>query len=356
MKTHLRILSHAAMILLTGLGVSDLLAQDTPTHRGVLHIQQSQTTATPSTVPTGFPTFLAMYQVLDGAASPAEALSLTGTISLKNDSPKFSEVLWILVYWQGACPANDITFSQGPGTIWSAILKNPSQSTSSLAVDLRFDRPVPMTGCVGLFYGGGPLLAPTPVTMSANLDLVYQPAASNPNTVLDVGGEYCFGQTTGCQNVTNDTISGFAVPIPILTDGHLLELYGSISDSSFDGARDNGPIPTGDAWGASNDFYLLPGGCGPFGQNLNGQSFPNPVPLATLYGWLPDNALHLASVPLVDRIPSGRSGQVALQSQVQQIFSTPVRVNAGDCMVVIYGRTGNGASDNETQVHALIGR
>ena len=29
-------------------------------------------------------------------------------------------------------------------------------------------------------------------------------------------------------------------------------------------------------------------------------------------------------------------------------------VNSGDCMLVIYGRKGNGATDNETQVKVVL--
>ena len=111
----------------------------------------------------------------------------------------------------------------------------------------------------------------------------------------------------------------------------------------------------GNAWGAVNDFYLLPGGCGIFEENLNGQGVPNPVPLSTLQSWLPKDALHLSSLPLVDRVSPGGSSKAQLQGQVETIFSVPVQVDAGDCMLVIYGRTGNGATDDETQVHALIG-
>jgi hypothetical protein len=59
-------------------------------------------------------------------------------------------------------------------------------------------------------------------------------------------------------------------------------------------------------------------------------------------------------VPLVDRIASGETGEASLQEGVETIFSVPVTVNTGDCIVVIYGRSGNGATDNETQVHALM--
>jgi hypothetical protein len=39
---------------------------------------------------------------------------------------------------------------------------------------------------------------------------------------------------------------------------------------------------------------------------------------------------------------------------MRYFYQIPVKVNAGDCMVVIYGRSSNGATDNETQVKALI--
>ena len=340
-----------AFFIFARLGTSNLQAQDSAIQPSVLHIQQTQTTSQGSQ--NGFPTFLAMYHVLDGAKSPAEALSLTGTISLKNYGPRFSEVLWILTYWQGKCPAHDITLSEAT-ILWSDILKNPSQSDSTFTVNLDFPHPLPMTGCVGLYYGGGPLFEGK-VTMSAALNLRYKPVInSNPDTVLDVSGEYCFGQDWGCQNATAIDGEGFAVPFKMQTAGHLLELFGNISDSSFDGTQNFGPLPTGESWGAENNFYLLPGGCGIFAENLNSQGFPNPAPLSTLHNWLPHDALHLASVPLVDRISSGETGAATLQGKVENIFSVPVTVNAGDCMVVIYGRSGNGATDNETQVHALM--
>jgi hypothetical protein len=337
------------------LGITDLWAQESAVEPSVLHMEQSTTTSVPSTSPTGFPTFLTMYHVLDGAKSLAEALSFTGTISLKNFGPKFSEVLWALVYWQGECPAHDLSLSKAAGIIWTDILKNPSQSDSTFTVNLDFPYPLPMTGCIGLYYGGGPLLVSEKVTMSADLDLTYRPLEkANSNTVIGIGGEYCFGQAGGCQNAVAIDGEGFAVPIQGLPAGHLAELYGNISDSTFDGTKDYGPLPTGQSWGAVNDFYLLPGGCGIFAQNLNSQGFPNPAPLSTLHAWLPHDALHLASVPLVDRTLPGDTTKAPLQSQVQNIFSVPVKVNAGDCMLVIYGRTGNGATDNETQVQALI--
>lgn len=201
------------VVMFVGVGMAGLWGQVGTSEPSVLHVSQSQTTSQPSTSQAGFPTFLAMYHALDGANSAAELLSLTGTLSLKNFDPRFSEVLWLLVYWQGECPVHDITLSQAAGILWSEILKNPSQSNSSFLVNLNFPHPLPMTGCVGLYYGGGPLIEGK-VTMSAELELRYKPVTTaNWNTVLDVGGEYCFGQNWGCQNATAIDGEGFAVPI-----------------------------------------------------------------------------------------------------------------------------------------------
>ena len=46
--------------------------------------------------------------------------------------------------------------------------------------------------------------------------------------------------------------------------------------------------------------------------------------------------------------------KAALQSKVETVFAVPIKINSGDCIAVIYGRTGNGATDIETQVHALM--
>jgi hypothetical protein len=352
MTTCQRMFIIAAIFILVSAGKTLVWGQDSTLKPSVLHIEQTQTTSQGSQ--NGFPTFLAMYHVLDGAKSPANIMALNGTISLKNYDPTFSEVLWLLVYWQGECPAHDITLSQAAGILWSDILKNPSQSDSSFPVNLIFPHPLAATGCIGLYFGGGPLLEGK-ATMSADLDLTYEPMTSNPNTLVNVGGgEYCFGMDSGCQNATVIDGEAFAVPTAFQTAGHLLEIYGNISDSTFDGTNNYGPLPTA-SWGSINEFYLLPGGCGIFNENLNSQGVPNPAPLSTLHSWLPKDALQLVSLPQVDRVASGETSKAALQNQVESIFSVPVKVNAGDCMVTIFGRTGNGATDNETQITGLMG-
>ena len=351
MKTYRKAGIFVAIFITVGGGRRDLWGQENAGTLSVLHIHQSQTTSPPN---GSVPNFLAMYHVLDGAKSQANVLSLKGTLSLKNDSPNFSQVLWGLVYWQGECPANDINLQKDAGFLWFDITKNPSQSNLSFPVDLIFPNPLPATGCIGLYYGGGTIFAGH-ATMTADLDLTYSATTSNPNTIISgLGGEYVFGQNWGGQNATVIDGEAFAVPTTLNTSGHLLEIYGNISDSTLDGTNNFGPLPTGTSWGTINDFYLLPGGCGIFTENLNIQGFPNPAPPATLYSWLPKDALHLLSVPQVERIPTGQKGKAALQNQVETIFSVPIKVNAGDCMLTIYGRTGNGATDNETQVNALM--
>ena len=133
MIAHRRMLILAAILI--GHGVGNLWAQEYAANPSVLHIQHSVTTSK-----TGFPQFLYMYHVLRGAKSAAEVQALTGTISLKNYSSNFSEVLWLLAYWNGKCPLNDQSL-RGANFIWSDILKNPSRSLSEFPVDLRFPHP-----------------------------------------------------------------------------------------------------------------------------------------------------------------------------------------------------------------------
>ena len=346
MRSHWGIVILTAVLIPFGMGQRELWGQQNAAEPSVLHIRHSVTTSK-----TDFPQYLYMYHVLDGAKSPASAQALSGTISIKNYSPNFSEVLWLLTYWKGKCPVNDQKLNRA-NFMWSDILKNPSRSDSEFRVDLHFRHPLPMTGCIGFVFGGGPLVAGK-VKMSADLDLTYEPSNSNKNTLVDLSGEYCFGQDWGCQNATTDDKMGFAVPI-VMPGGHLVELYGDISDSTFDGTQNFGPLPAGKAWGAVNYFYLLPGGCREFGQNINNQGYPNPELLTTLYGWLPEDAVHINSVPMEYKIPQGGTGKASLQKPVERIISPAVKVNSGDCAVVIYGRKGNGATDNETQVKAVL--
>ncbi len=351
-KNPFKIVALSAMLVSMGLPTQVLLAQET-SNGSVLHIQRSVTTAQP-----GFPQFIYTYHLMNGAQTTLGAQALTGTISLKNttisvtkNSSHFSEVLWLLVYWPGTCPAADQGLA-GANFVWSDILKNPTESGSKFAVNLKFPNPLPLTGCLGFVFGGGPLVEGQ-TTMSADLSLTYE-VMSHSNTVIDLAGEYCFGQNWGCQNATLDDDMGFGVPISMQTSGHLAELFGNISDSTFDGTPSFGPLPTGKSWGAVNDFYLLPGGCGQFGENLNSQGYPNPTMLTTLYSWLPPDAVHLENVSMEYKIPEGKTSLAALQRQVEKIFPVPPSVNVGDCIVVIYGRGGNGATDNETQVKALL--
>ena len=343
-----------AMLSITAAGASRAWAQDDDwriagdgAHR-VLHIQQTVTTSQ-----VGFPQSLFMYPILDGPNSTGEVRALWGTITLKNHGAEFSEVLWVLDYWQGECPADDQSLA-GSNTIWTEIQKNPTKSEDTIHVDLRFPNPLPITGCVGFVFAGGPLVEGAgAVTMSADLYLEYQRSDSPANAVVNFAGEYCFGQDWGCQNATEDDALVFAVPI-VMPAGHLVELYGDISDSTFDGSQNFGPLPTGEVWGATNNFYLLPGGCEKFLSNLNSQGFPNPQPLATLNGWLPSNTIHLDSVPMDYQIPRSGTSKASLTRQVETLLPYPVKVTAGDCVVVFYGRKGDGATDDETQIHGVL--
>jgi len=54
------------------------------------------------------------------------------------------------------------------------------------------------------------------------------------------------------------------------------------------------------------------------------------------------------------QIPQGGTSKAPLTMEVEALLPYPAKVNAGDCVVVIYGRKGNGATDDESQVNAVL--
>ena len=59
----------------------------------------------------------------------------------------------------------------------------------------------------GLCFWWGQLVEGA-VTISADLNLTYEPGSSDTNTVINLAGECCFGQNWGCQNATTEGAEG----------------------------------------------------------------------------------------------------------------------------------------------------
>jgi hypothetical protein len=296
------------------------------------------------TTVTGFPT--AWY----GFPLPAGTQSfdaLTGSVSITNAQSLFSEVLFILEYLPAGCTAGLLPASTPeygpPGNVGlgNFIVKSPTAGTVTVPINLTLPGGVPMSGCVLLGLNGGPVATPQNVTSSASLSLTFTAAQAPAQSAVGVGGEMCFGQSGGCQLATTNDALSFANVTPIAQAEHLVALYGDISDSTFDGTAAFGPPPAG-AWTATNDFYVYHGAdCASFGV-ASGLAGPG-----NYYAAIPASAVHLLSVPL-----SG-SGIGVAQAQVYQAFAN-MPLAAGDCFVTLWGLTGGGAFDDETQVTALV--
>jgi hypothetical protein len=198
----------------------------------------------------------------------------------------------------------------------------------------------PISNCLMIGLNGGTGGASHPVTSASNLGLRYTSAPSEVS-MIGANGEFCFGQSTGCQLATTNNALSFAVVRPISQSGRITALFGNISDSTFDGTSKFGPPPTG-PWTATNDFYIYhAAACAAVGAVSSGIAGPG-----NFYAQVPADAIHLLSVPV-----SG-NGIGASHAPVFQLLSTPV--TAGDCLVTLFGMQGSGAFDNETQVFALI--
>jgi len=295
---------------------------------------------------TGFPTAWYGFPIQPGAQS---FTSLSGTVTVNNSAALYAEVLFILRYLPtGACqaglwPSSTPEFGP-PGTqpLAQFIVKAPTQGTFTVPLDFTLPGGLPMSSCVLLGLNGGPVSAPHDVTASASLALTYGPAQQPAQVVLGAGGEFCFGQSWGCQAATTNDALSFANVTPIGQAMHLVALYGDVSDSTFDGTASFGAPPAG-AWTATNDLYVYHGAeCAAFGV-ASGTAGPGDY-----YGAIPADAVHLLSVP-----HSGSGVGVSEGPVFQALASVPV--NAGDCLVTLWGLSGGGGFDNETQIFALAG-
>jgi hypothetical protein len=298
-----------------------------------------------TTAAQGFPSTWYGFPI-DGAQT---LTSISGSVSVTNSADIYSEVLFILQYLpSGTCtagiwPASTPEFGPpGAAGIANFIVKAPTQGTFTVPVDFTLPGGLPISSCVLLGLNGGTVAASHDVTSAASLSLSFTPPVTPAQSLVGVGGEFCFGQDWGCQGSTTDDSQSFALVTPIASSGHLIALYGDISDSTFDGSGSFGAPPAG-AWTATNDFYVCHGSeCSAFGVS-SGIAGPGDY-----YASIPGDAVHLLSVPM--------SGDVigVAEGQVFQAFSSQP-LSAGDCIVTLWGLQGGGAFDDETQVSALLG-
>jgi hypothetical protein len=298
-----------------------------------------------TTAATGFPTAWYGFPIPAGTQSFS---SLSGSVLVTNSANLYSEVLFILQYLpSGACTAGlwpSTTPEYGPPGalgIGNFIVKAPTQGTFTLPINFTLPGGLPISSCVLLGLNGGTVATSHDVTAAANLTLTYTGPQQLAQGAIGVGGEFCFGQSGGCQAATTDDSLSFALVTPIGQATQLIALYGDISDSTFDGTSSFGAPPAG-AWTATNDFYVYHGAeCSTFGV-ASGIAGPG-----SYYASIPTDAVPLLSVPL-----SG-SGIGVQTSPIFQPFSN-VTLDGGDCIVTLWGLQGGGGFDNETQVSALV--
>lgn len=302
-------------------------------------------TGSTRTSATGFPTAWYGFPIPAGTQSFA---SLSGSVSVTNSANLYAEVLFILQYLPtGTCtsgPWPSSTPEYGPPgaqPLGQFIVKAPTQGTFTVPVSFTLPGGVPMSSCVLLGLNGGPVSATHDVVSSASLSLSFTPVQSATQTVLGMGGEFCFGQNWGCQAATTNDAQSFANVTPVTQAAKLVALYGDLSDSTFDGTASFGAPPSG-AWTATNDFYVYHGSeCSQFGV-ASGTAGPG-----NYYATIPSDAVHLLSAP-----QSGNGIGVSEGAVYQPVSN--VSLAAGDCLVTLWGLQGGGGFDNETQIFALV--
>lgn len=309
-----------------------------------LVIHDAETTAA-----TGFPTSWYTYPLPAGESSYA---GLHGTVAVTNSSNVYSEVLFILGYLPSAVCVSQlwpqpVSEFGPPGLVLltKLIVKAPTAGTYTAAVDFTVPGGLPMSDCLLVGLNGGTVAAAHAVTASTDLTLTYTGAQTPAQRLLGgggSGGEFCFGQSWGCQRATTDDTLSFASVQPVAEPGRLVALLGDVSDSTFDGSAAFGAPPAG-AWTATNDFFIYHGAeCAALGADpAGGEAGP-----ADFYGAIPADAVHLLSVPV--------SGDAIGARAVPVFQPLGEDLAAGDCLVTLFGVQGGGGFDCETQVSALV--
>jgi hypothetical protein len=281
-------------------------------------------------LPPGEPSFLGLQG----------ALSLTSKLSAFNES-----LTTIATNTSGPCPADGTVFPNYTAIyaaypnllpLQSFILKSPIRGTSKVDIDYTMPVGLPVSNCIVLMldWEGGSIS-----TMKSTLKMSYGTDSSSPTgTLLQTNQEFVFGIDIGPGSTKNDSLS-FAQETKITQPGTLLALVGDISDSTF-----SIPPPPGH-WHATNDIYLVRGGC-PSDIHINSGGW---TPRAGhYYSDIPPDALHLLSAPL--------PGFQAMVAQKFVYKALNVRVETGDCLLTLFGLKAShgGGIDSENQVKALF--
>jgi len=271
-------------------------------------------------------------------------LGLKGTLSLISGQAVFNESLdTVATNTSGACPVDGTTFPNYTALykaypnmvpLQGFILKNPEKGVSKVDIDYTMPVGLPISDCmvVMLDWEGS-----SKVTMRSALTMTYTTSPITQGVVLPTNQEFVFGIYIGPGSTTNDSLS-FALETKITQPGTIFAFVGDLSASTF-----GIPAPPG-KWTATNDIYLVPGGC-PKDIHVNGGGW---TPKADhYYSDLPKNAQHLFSAP--------ESGYQVSYGQSFVYQPANASVEKGDCLLTLFGlKAPKGGIDSEDQVHALF--
>lgn len=310
-----------------------------------------------TTSATGFPTKWVGYNLPDGAAN---LVGLAGTVSLKNSAEIYSEILfYIASIPSGACPTAGTTNPNGPPglaqVVWSDIVKAPASGVFTTPVNFTLPVGLPISNCLVIGVNGSTVAGPHPVTGTVDLVSTFTPGPAAPTQILGMDSEFCFGQNWGCQAATTDDSQSFAAVTQVTQRSTLNAIWGNISDSTFDGSDNFGPLPTG-PWSATNEVWVYPQAeCAQFPPD---RSYNGPGEYTRQ---IPSGARPLVTAPLLG------SGGVAAGETYNSLLPGPangitvyktfsgVTLNAGECLVVLFGvNHTTGAFDNEDQIRAIV--
>lgn len=285
-------------------------------------------------------------------SSQINFVGLSGYVSLSTSSQHLTQALISIHYNpNGVCPPNGATYSTydqiwqaSPGSVGLAafILKTSAPGTVTVPTEFTFPVKIPVSGCIFIILDGGEPAYGSAFTMESHMFLLYdtKAAASPAPYMINLGDEFCYGQTWGCFIATTCTSDKcvFANVIPINSYHFLWSLFGDVSIGAFTGSP-YASWPTG-TWSAVHDYYLYKK-CPP---PPSGSSGP-----ADYYSSIPSDAIKLLSISFQ------ASGKTSVHNSTIKTFDNPILIEPGNCLVHLAKFvSANGGATTESQIYALV--
>lgn len=219
-------------------------------------------------IPMPFRKVIFPLSIEDLSSSGITLDKISGRIDLESSSFQMAQAL--VSIWQSnskICPTKrsynsyDEIFRDFPTVkhLASYILKRSEPGISFLPIRMEFVQKLSVDNCMYMIIDGGSPFDGALTNVKFSLTFSYEISSRQSNGfVQGMGGEMCYGQSSGCPYVSQEVNSNGVVAnyIPVLEDGKITSIFGSASTAAFTGMWGYSGPPSG-RWSTRYELYLF---------------------------------------------------------------------------------------------------